>query len=88
MTTPPSPSGYTYKRQDYFNRETLDRELAAGRPVIVHVRTNTGYGGHFIVLFAGENGSYRMHDPWYGADLEFGSRYSTGLIDSMRLFTK
>ncbi len=86
MTTPPSPSGYTYKRQDYFNRETLDRELAAGRPVIVHVRTNNGYGGHFIVLYEGSGGNYKMHDPWYGADLDFTSRYSTGMIDSMRLF--
>ncbi|MBQ6154844.1 hypothetical protein IJI99_03140, partial [bacterium] len=80
--------GYTYRRQDYFNRDTLDKELREGRPVVVHVRTNNGYGGHFIVLFEGENGSYKMHDPWYGPDLDFTSRYSTGMIDSMRLFTK
>ena len=88
MTTPPSPSGFTYKRLDYFNRETLDEELRNDRPVIVHVRTNNGYGGHFIVLYSGENGSYKMHDPWYGPDLDFSSRYSLGMIDSMRLFTK
>ena len=88
MTNPPAPDGYTYKRLNYFDKGVIDDDLRAERPVIVHVKTNNGYGGHFIVLFAGENGSYRMHDPWYGADLEFGSRYSTGLIDSMRLFTK
>lgn len=86
MTAPPAPSGYTYKRQDYFNRETLDNELSSGRPVIVHVRTNNGYGGHFIVLYEGSDGNYKMHDPWYGADLDFTSRYNTGMIDSMRLF--
>ena len=86
MTTPPSPSGYTYKRQDYFNRETLDNELNNGRPVIVHVRTNNGYGGHFIVLYEKSGDDYKMHDPWYGADLDFSSRYRTSMIDSMRLF--
>ena len=62
MTTPPSPSGYTYKRQDYFNRETLDNELNNGRPVIVHVRTNNGYGGHFIVLYEKSGDDYKMHE--------------------------
>lgn len=88
MTSPPSPSGYTYKRQDYFNQGTLDAELSAGRPVVVHVRTNNGYGGHFIVLYEGSGGNYKMHDPWYGADLDFTSRYSVGMIDSIRLFTQ
>jgi peptidoglycan hydrolase CwlO-like protein len=86
MTTPPAPSGKTFHRYDYFNRETIDRELREDRPVIVHVRTNNGYGGHFVVLLSGQDGNYKMHDPWYGADLDFGSRYSTGMIDSVRVF--
>ncbi len=88
MLTPPAPSGYTYKRYDYFTINTIDAELSANRPVIVHVKTNNGWGGHFIVLFSGSDGSYTMHDPWYGADLSFSKYYNTGLIDSVRVFTQ
>lgn len=88
MLTPPAPSGYTYKRFDYFNKDTIDNELKADRPVIVHVSVRNGYGGHFVVLISGENGNYKMHDPWYGPDLDFNSRYSTRMIKSIRLFTK
>ena len=88
MLTPPAPNGYTYKRYDYFKTDIIDNELSAGRPVIVHVRVNNGYGGHFIVLISGSGGSYTMHDPWYGADLNFASHYSTGMISSLRLFTR
>lgn len=88
MLTPPAPSGYTYKRYDYFKTDIIDNELNAERPVIVHVRVNNGYGGHFIVLISGSGGNYTMHDPWYGADLSFSSHYSTGMISSLRLFTR
>lgn len=88
MLTPPAPSGYSYRRIDRYDSGKIDEELGAGRPVIVHVRTNNGYGGHFIVLKSGSGGSYTMHDPWNGPDLNFGSYYSTGQIDSIRLFTK
>ena len=88
MVTPPAPSGFTYKRLDYFNQDKLDSELRENRPVIVHVRTNNGYGGHFVVIISGEGGQYTMHDPWYGPDLSFNKYYSTGIITSMRLFTK
>ncbi len=56
--------------------------------MIVHVSVRNGYGGHFVVLISGENGNYKMHDPWYGPDLDFNSRYNTGMIKSIRLFTK
>lgn len=88
MTTPPAPTGYTYKRYDYFKTELIDDELRAGRPVVVHVRTNNGYGGHFIVLISGEGGNYQMHDPWHGPDLNFNRYYSTGIITSLRIFTQ
>jgi peptidoglycan hydrolase CwlO-like protein len=88
MLTPPAPPGFTYKRVDYVNLGTVDNELSNDRPVVVHVRTNNGYGGHFIVLKSGSDGDYIMNDPWYGADLAFSKYYSTGQIDSLRLFTK
>lgn len=88
MLTPPAPAGHTYRRYDYFNMSTIDNELAADRPVIVHVKTNNGYGGHFIVLVSGSSGNYTIHDPWYGADLSFSDRYRTSQIDSVRVFTK
>jgi peptidoglycan hydrolase CwlO-like protein len=86
MTTPPAPGGKTYRRFDYFNKETIDKELREERPVIVHVRTNNGYGGHFVVLLSGENGNYKMHDPWYGPDIDFTKHYHSSMIDSVRVF--
>ena len=88
MLTPPAPAGYTYRRYDYFKASLIDDEIKAERPVIVHVRTNNGYGGHFIVLFQGEDGNYTMHDPWHGPDLKFSRYYSTSQIDSIRTFSK
>ena len=88
MLTPPAPAGYTYKRYDYLNQSIIDSELAADRPVIVHVYTSNGYGGHFIVLKSGSNGSYVMHDPWNGPDLNFNSYYGINQIDSVRIFTQ
>ena len=88
MLTPPAPSGYTYKRYDYFKTDVIDDELSTGRPIVAHVRTNNGWGGHFIVLLSGDHGSYKMHDPWQGPDLNFSSYYSVSQIDSLRLFTQ
>jgi hypothetical protein len=88
MLTPPAPPGFTFRRMDFVNLEVLDAELREGRPVIVHVRTNNGFGGHFVTLISGSGGNYIMHDPWYGADLPFHQFYSVGIITSMRLFTR
>ncbi|MDR0462754.1 MAG: hypothetical protein LBG64_00845 [Pseudomonadales bacterium] len=88
MLTPPAPSGFTHRRQNFFNQETIDRELRYGRPVIVHVSINNGWGGHFVVLTSGSNGTYMMHDPWHGADIAFSRFYNVGQITSMRLFTR
>lgn len=86
LPTPPPPGfvSNTYGG----NLEIIDKELEAGRPVIVRlsVRFNN-VGTHFIVLKSGSNGNYIMNDPIYEADMDFGSKYSTSQITSVRTFT-
>jgi len=84
---PIPPTGYTYKSVAY-NTTTIDNELKAGRYVIVQVRMSTVSGMHFIVIISGSNGKYKIHDPWYGPDLDFTSHYSVSQVMSLRLITK
>lgn len=56
----------------------IDSKLSSG-PVIVGLKAGP-YGTHFVVLKSGSGGSYVMHDPWNGADLNFSDYYSTGQI--------
>lgn len=87
MTTPSAPSGYTYKQISY-NSSIVDQELKAGRYVIAQMKMSNIAGMHFIVITSGSNGNYKIHDPWFGADLNFSDRYSASLVMSLRLFTK
>ena len=87
MLNPVPPSGYTYKQVSY-SASTLDNELKAGRYVIAQMKMNSGIGMHFIVIISGNSGSYKIHDPWFGADQNFSDRYYTGGIMSLRLITK
>lgn len=87
MSTPNPPSGYTYKQVAY-NSNIIDSELQAGRYVIVQVKMSNIAGMHFIVIINGSDGNYKIHDPWFGADLNFSDRYSPGLVMSLRLITK
>ncbi len=84
MSTPPAPPGYNYHRYNYYNSDMIDSELAADRPVIVHL--NIGGDGHFVVLKSGSGGNYIMNDPWYGPDIPLTDHYSVGSINSMRIF--
>lgn len=77
----PAPSGYSYKHLS-FNQDTLDSELKADRPVIAHLRVNTG-DGHFIVIKEGQDGDYIMHDPWEGYDKKFSDYYSLSQISQL-----
>ena len=89
LASPPSIPGYSTRMVNGFDRELVDRELEAERPVIVKVGVSSNaYGTHFVVLKSGKDGNYKMNDPWEGADLSFNDYYSTGLIISMRLYTK
>ncbi len=87
MGTPNPPSGYTYKQIAY-NSGSIDSELQAGRYVIAQVKMSNVAGMHFIVIISGSNGNYKIHDPWFGADLNFSDRYSPALVMSLRLITK
>lgn len=82
----PTPSGYTYV-QSGLNDNKVDSELAAGRPVIFHLRVN-GYDGHFVVIKGGSNGNYIMHDPAEGYDLKFTQFYKFSQVDMMAFLVK
>jgi hypothetical protein len=84
----PAPPGFTSSMYGGDRLDIIDRELAEGRPVIVRlsVRFN-GVGTHFVVLKSGSGGNYTMNDPLYEADMSFGSKYSTGQITSIRVFS-
>jgi peptidoglycan hydrolase CwlO-like protein len=89
LIDPTPPSGYTYKKMSGFNASAVDNELKSGRYVIVEVpMPGSPSGSHFIVLISGSTGSYKMHDPWRGADLDFSSYYSVSRAKSIRLITK
>lgn len=87
MTNPSPPSGYTYKQVAY-SSDIIDKELKDGRYVIAQMKMRNIAGMHFIVIISGSNGSYKIHDPWFGADLNFSDRYSTSGVISLRLITK
>ncbi len=84
----PTPPGFNYSRYDRRDLDLIDRELAAGRPVIVRISVSfNSVGTHFIVLKSGSGGNYVMNDPLYQADMPFDSKYSTSQITSVRTFT-
>lgn len=86
LSVPTVPSGYTYKAINGFNQSAVDNELKNGRYVIAQIpMPGSPSGYHFVVLISGSNGNYKMHDPWRGADMDFGS---TNKIISLRLITK
>ena len=87
MAIPNPPSGYIYKQINY-DSNAIDNELQAGRYVIAQVKMSTVVGMHFIVIISGSNGNYKIHDPWFGADLNFSEHYSPALVMSLRLITK
>lgn len=87
MINPTPPLGYVYKQVTY-SSNTVDNELSTGRYVIAQMKMKNIAGMHFIVIISGRNGNYKIHDPWFGADLNFSDRYSTSGIMSLRLITK
>lgn len=87
MNDPVPPPGYVYKKVNY-SSNVIDNELKNNRYVIAQILMKNISGMHFIVIIGGSNGNYKMHDPWYGSDLNFSDRYSISSILSLRLITK
>ena len=81
----PAPPGYKYYRYNYRDYGIIDKELKADRPVIVHLRVGT-YDGHFVVIKSGSDGNYKIFDPLFGGEVSLSSRYSSSMIDSVRVF--
>lgn len=65
-----------------YNQGLIDSQLAAGKPVIVHLTVNTS-DGHYVVLKSGSNGDYVMNDPLTSANLNFKSVYSLSSINQV-----
>ena len=77
----PSPPGYhlVSRGADF---SFIDQELAAGRPVIVHLNIGTA-DGHFVVLKQKlSGGDYLINDPWYSANMKLSQHYSRYQITS------
>jgi peptidoglycan hydrolase CwlO-like protein len=77
----PGPGGRSYKLLGWgYPESKIDDELDDDNPVIVGITANNAAGTHFVVLYEGDNGDYKMNDPIYGPDLDFDDYYSTGQI--------
>ena len=89
MLSPDVPTGFSSQAVSGYNKNFLDSALTGGHPVIVQLyMKGSSSGMHFIVIKSGGNGSYKMNDPWFGADLNFSDHYSLSSIMSLRLISK
>jgi hypothetical protein len=65
------------ERYSGLNRTVIDRELAAGRPVVVAVMNF----GHYVVIKGKSGGQYIMNDPWYPPhDIPLNRYYSNSSV--------
>lgn len=62
----------------------IDNTLGSGNWVIVYI---SGVR-HYVVLLGKEGDDYKMHDPYFGPNLSFNSKYSKGAVDEMVIYTK
>lgn len=86
IINPPNlPSGFTF-RQTSYSSNLVDSEIRSGRYVIAELSAFSGT--HFVVIISGSNGSYKIHDPWFGPDQNLNDHYSTSAIRSLRLISR
>ena len=65
------------ERYSGLNRTVIDRELAAGRPVVVAVMNF----GHYVVIKGKSGSQYIMNDPWYPPhDIPLNRYYSNSSV--------
>jgi len=68
----------------YPDWETIDNKLGEGKWVIVYVRGQ----GHYVVLLSKDGDDYKMHDPYFGNELSFNSKYSKAVVDEMVIYER
>lgn len=78
----PGPGGRDYSLLGWgYPKSKIDDELKDDNPVIVGINAVASSSGkHFLVLYDGKDGDYKMNDPIYGPDLDFSDYYSTSQI--------
>jgi len=62
----------------------IDSNLNADNWVVVYVSSV----GHYVVLINKEGDDYKMHDPYFGPNISFNSKYSQGAVDEMIIYTR
>lgn len=85
MNPPNLPSGFNF-RQTGYSSNLVDSEIKSGHYVIAELAAFSGT--HFVVIISGNNGSYKIHDPWFGPDQNLNDHYSVSSIKSLRLINK
>jgi hypothetical protein len=78
------PTGIIYTGSDT-SFDHLDRELAAGRPVIAQVH-NAGTVMHFVVITGSNGTTYNIDDPYFGQRLLDNGAKDTYAVDRFRYF--
>ncbi len=64
--------------------QTIDNKLSEGKWVIVYVSDKA----HYVVLLSKEGSDYKMHDPYFGNELSFNSKYSQSAVDEMVIYER
>ncbi|MFC1727303.1 coiled-coil domain-containing protein [Patescibacteria group bacterium] len=62
----------------------IDSTLNSGNWVIVYI---SGVG-HYVVLLNKEGDDYKMHDPYFGPNMSFNSKYSKGSVDETIVYSR
>lgn len=62
------------------SKDTVKSYTDQGVPVIVRLVAPSVSGLHFVVLWQSDGDDFKMHDPYYGPDLNFSSRYDWSQI--------
>ena len=78
------PTGIVYTGSDA-SFDHLDRELAAGRPVIAQVH-NAGTVMHFVVITGSNGATYDINDPYFGQRLLDNGAKNAYSVDRFRYF--
>jgi peptidoglycan hydrolase CwlO-like protein len=68
----------------YPNWNEIDDYLEKGKWVIVYASDRA----HYVVLLSKEGSDYKIHDPYFGNELSFNSKYSQEAVDEMVIYER